>query len=464
MENDLGSTPTPEAPSAPAAEPEVTAPVEQPGNDYTGASSPSERTKMLLQAQEMLTPETDATQSPEPEQLELDVEPAAPPPEAEAAPEETPPPEAEDPDVEIGEDGMAHVKQSRWGKVYPGYKWAKEATEALTGTDIASLDPSLLPPIEELKQGQEALLAQRQFEADLASPDPEAQNRVIGRLAANPQAAAAIVQRMVQSDQTIYNAAAEVAVNGFVNHLYSQARQVGGEKGEAMQRAAEFVEWYTSGAENGGRYRTQGQQPAQEDAPDPAVSGEWERIKQERAEIDRQKNEIRAQQTQASQAVVAERQAALRTTLDQKLEERIAKAIEPLKTLQSEWHHKATQGQMLRDATALMQKNANSWQLFQVDYAKAVQTGDPQAIESAQKRFEGMVAVAVGTLGPQALKEITPKIAEVNQARRDQLRQASSQTGPAATGGTPPVAGFKPDFSGASSPSERTRRLLQMTS
>ena len=459
MADDLASAATPEAPSVPTETPEFTAPTRQ--------MSLSEQTTSMLA--DMLPTEPDSAQSTEPgaavDQPTEEGAEAEPTQEAESA--EDAPTEETDPDVEVGEDGMAHVKTPRWKKVYATYKWGKELTEALTGTDVASLDPELLPPIADLKEAQDALISQRQFEADIQSGDADARHRVIERLNANPEAMAGFVNQLLptlaQTNPAAYFNAARFAVDSFNQNLFQQiSQQADPGLQTALRSAADFNDWWSKGMPTdwtspfGPELDTEsGTQQA-----DPRANA----LALRERSIEQRERSIAESQQAAAKAVVDTRYRQIDTGLRDKVEAGIQKILEPLKDVQTPWQKEASALQLRKKSTEVMKSNAAGWQHFQLEFKRAVNTGDEQAIASANSRFDALLRVALGKLGPQAIKEISPKLVAENEQRHQQLRQASNQTGPATTGGAPPVPGFKPDFTGANTPSERTTRLLRMTS
>lgn len=322
-------------------------------------------------------------------------------------------------------------------------KWARSAMEKLNGSAFTGkLDPDLLPSVDDLAAGQEAFVVQRQMAADFDAGTPEAHERFLAHWTQqNPEAMKSFARNLLPAlAKANPDAAAALhsnSVNHFVHGLYGQAERIADPELKAsMIAAAQVCEWWVTGGPNGGRFRsmpmaaTDGQQQ-QVDDPTRQILADLQRRAQTaeqalRMTRQQQQGQIFTQQQQAMNGELEQ----ITTTVEKPILEQLKKAYEGQPKI-----YEAAARSFRQDLDAATRNNQYQYQLYDVAYKRAVQTGDPQAITEAKTRWSYLAKSAISSLQPQYLRQSKQVVSQASQARHEQLRQASEHRVPAPNGG-----------------------------
>ncbi len=357
----------------------------------------------------------------------------APPAEEAAAPETATEPEVEPPAPEVEPDPYATddtevpaetlntlLKTDRGRQIYASHKTLREFAKPVDQGGIGHV-----PSVEQLRDYYGAYRDRVVMEHDLGSANPQQAERLLsflfdpGRGPGAQQIASQMAATLAKLNPETYASAAQPFITNYASALqdrYEEARNSGDEKlRNALWYAANVAHYDMTG-----EWLKPGGQPANgasQAQPDP-LAGERSKIAQERAELDRVRNETAQSQDNAWRQQVGSQ---IRTAVFGEL----TKALAPLKASstarQFDMYQRDFHDQVL---AAARQGDRHAWDLYQVKVADARRGVNGINLPN---EFVKLVAPYIKQERIQFLKEAGVANLQQHDARQAELRRIDSK-------------------------------------
>lgn len=198
------------------------------------------------------------------------------------------------------------------------------------------------------------------------------------------------------------------------------------------------------------------------------ANGNGNRTAQERAEIQRQWDQLNAAKHAGVQESVGRWNSQLHAAEQQVLDGEIEKALKPLaamKTATPEVYN-SVKDRFVRQVEAALQSDPELWRLYQARVEQARRTGNPAVIEQVVKNYLNLAVPVIQAKRKPFLKGAGGVVQQQNDASHAQLRLTASKTAPGNSGEAvrQSVVPASKQQDGESAEEYRTRRFKEAMS
>jgi hypothetical protein len=352
-----------------------------------------------------------------------------PDPEGQAATE----PETQEPAEEYGEGEKPNVPgmtDTRWGRYSHAYKFAKALAQAFTGNEVKSLDPNLLPSVDELTQYRNGYIEHERLAESFLSGRPEHAEQFVQHWnQQSPEAMAVVADRMqdvlAHTNAPAYQRLASPVIDRFLGGMYQQAMSESDPAvRENMVKGAQMAEWWFTGGPRGGTYR-------QID-----LNQQVDPLAQREAAINQKMQYLQQQEQRTQQAVAQQWQQRVDSARQDTVTAKVDKALGSLKAAYEKTPklYDALKSSLIADVERTVGANPAK-QVFDVKYDRVLGSrGNDQFLTQVMGEYGNMVDRAIAANLSEYLRSSQRQVTAAQQGRQDALRQAASQPAPSTAG------------------------------